>query len=75
MDNQEKKRVCKKCDNIKIVSLFGTTKNKKSKTQTHSHTCKACDKLKRQAYFKEYHKKRYVSKKKNKEDNKTQEVV
>ena len=74
MDNQEKKRVCKKCDEIKILSLFGTTKNKKSKTPTHSHTCKECEKLKRQAYFREYHKKRYVSKKKNKEKNKTQDV-
>lgn len=74
MDNQEKKRVCKKCDNIKVLTLFGTTKNKKSKTLTYSHTCKECDKLKRQLYFKEYHKRRYVSKKKNKEENKTQEV-
>jgi len=63
MDNQEKKRVCKKCDNIKVLTLFGTTKNKKSLTHTYSHTCKACDKLKRQLYFKEYHKKKYVSKK------------
>lgn len=68
-ENQEKKRVCKKCDTIKILSLFGTTKNKKSKNKTYSHTCKECEKLKRQIYFKEYHKKRYASKKKNKEEN------
>lgn len=75
MDNQEKKRICKKCDNIKVLSLFGTTKNKKSITQTYSHTCKECDKIKRQLYFKDYHKRRYISKKKNKAENKTQEDV
>lgn len=70
MDNEEKKRICKKCDVMKVLSMFATTKNKNCKTQTHSHTCKDCTKIKRQTYFKEYHKKRYVSKKKNKEEEK-----
>lgn len=67
MDAEEKKRICKKCDSIKVMSQFASTKNKKSKTQTHSHICIECDKIKRQMYFKEYHKKHYVSRKKEKE--------
>jgi len=67
MDAEEKKRICKKCDNIKVLSLFRSTTNKKSKNPTYSHTCKECDTLQRKIYFKEYHKKHYVSKKKEKE--------
>ncbi len=64
MENENKKRICKKCDNIKIITLFASTKNKKSKNQTYSHTCKECEKSKRQAYFKEYHKIHYKRKQK-----------
>lgn len=68
MDIEEKKRICKKCDSIKVLSLFTITQNKKSKTQTHSHTCKDCEKSKRQTYFKAYHKTHYISRKKKKEE-------
>lgn len=64
MESEYKMRICKKCDNIKIVTLFASTKNKKSKNQTYSHTCKECEKSKRQLYFKEYHKIHYTTKKK-----------
>jgi len=64
MNNQEKKRVCKKCDEVKVLSMFPITQSKKSKNITYRHTCKECEKTKRRAYFKEYHKKHYVGKKK-----------
>lgn len=64
MENEYKKRICKKCDKIKVLTLFANTKNKKSKNQTYSHTCKECQKSNRQSYFKEYHKINYISKKK-----------
>ena len=73
MDVEEKKRVCKKCDNIKNISMFPTTNNKNSKTLTYRHTCKECEKEGRKAYFKEYHKKKYVSKKKKKEEKEKEE--
>ena len=60
----EKRRVCKKCDEVKNISMFPITKSKNSKSITYRHTCKECEKNKRRAYFKEYHKKKYVSKKK-----------
>jgi RNase P subunit RPR2 len=62
--NTEKKRVCKKCDEVKVLSLFPITMSKKSKNITYRHTCKVCEKEGRRQYFKDYHKKKYVSKKK-----------
>jgi hypothetical protein len=64
MNCEEKKRICKKCDNVKVLSMFPTTNNKNSKSITYRHTCKDCEKEGRKAYFKDYHKKKYVSKKK-----------
>lgn len=68
MNIQEKKRVCKICDEVKNMSMFPITQSKKSKNITYRHTCKECEKTKRRLYFKEYHKKHYVGKKKKEED-------
>ena len=68
MDNQEKKRVCKICDEVKNISNFPITQSKKSKNITYRHTCKDCEKSKRRLYFKDYHKNHYVGKKKKEED-------
>lgn len=74
MNSQEKKRVCKICDEVKNMTMFPITQSKKSKNMTYRHTCKDCEKSKRRLYFKDYHKKHYIGKK-NKNEEKVKENV
>ena len=62
MEDKKTLRVCKKCNEILNIELFPLTKN--NNKITYRHTCKKCDKLIRQKYFKEYHKRTYKSKSK-----------
>lgn len=49
------KRYCKMCEELKDISEYGKTTNKRSKTITYRHICKGCNKNKRKNYYKKYY--------------------
>lgn len=75
MNIQEKKRVCKICNTVKNMLSFPITQSAKSKSITYRHTCKDCEKSKRRLYFKDYHKKHYVGKKKKNEEKVNENII
>ena len=56
----EQKRECKTCNEIKKLTEFDRTYNKKCVSITYRHICKSCLVKSRRDYMNKYYKKHYV---------------